>query len=264
MSNRQVIAWGFHPVREFALNAPELLEKVIYLPSFGKKKREKGLLDLLRRKRVEAVAVERLIDFGIPQGVVHQGIGAFVRESWHLSEGEFLSNLTDALDGLNAAHIGPIVVCDGITDPQNFGSVIRGAVAFGIRYIVCKSKGGAPVTGTVIKASSGAIAQVKIVVCGNIRRFLMELKAVGWRLIGLMPDREDCPVWGEDLSRFDIAFILGGEHKGVRRQLASLCDALVSIPMEGRLDSLNVAQANSVVLYEALRQRLLSMFVPKP
>lgn len=241
--------WGFHPVREFAYTRPDALIEVVHIPKFGRKKRERSLIDLLHKKGIPVREVSRLAELGIPSGTVHQGIAAKVQRIWELDEEKCLNEVIKA----SVEHHTPILACDDITDPQNFGAILRGAVAMGVNLIVTQRRGSAPVTGTVAKASSGAIALCKIVYCENLRRFLTKCKEYSWKLVGLAPDAKQF-VWQQDLNKKAI-LILGSEEKGLRKTIRSLCETLVSIPLEGSIQSLNVSQASGIVLYEALRQK---------
>jgi 23S rRNA (guanosine2251-2'-O)-methyltransferase len=145
------------------------------------------------------------------------------------------------------------VVLDGIEDPHNFGAIVRSVDAAGAHGVVRQTRHSAPLSGATSKASAGALAHVKIADVVNIARAVDELKDAGVWTVGLA---------GGASQRYDTvdftvptALVLGAEGTGLRRLVRERCDVLVSIPMKGQVDSLNVSVAAGVVLFEALRQR---------
>jgi 23S rRNA (guanosine2251-2'-O)-methyltransferase len=146
-----------------------------------------------------------------------------------------------------------LVVLDGIEDPHNVGAILRTADAAGVHGVIRQARHSASLDGIVGKASAGALAHVRIATVVNIARALEELERAGVWTVGLAgeaPERYDeC-----DLT-LPTAIILGAEGPGLRRLVRDRCDRLVSIPMMGAVDSLNVSVAAGIVLYEAERQR---------
>jgi 23S rRNA (guanosine2251-2'-O)-methyltransferase len=146
-----------------------------------------------------------------------------------------------------------IVVLDGVEDPHNLGAVIRTAEACGASGIVVPERRAAPLTGAVVKASAGASAYLPVVRVTNLASALGELKERGLWVVGV--DVAGTQEWTDFDYRGPVAVVLGGEHRGLRRLVRERCDALVRIPMRGKIASLNVSVAAGVVLYEILRQR---------
>lgn len=148
----------------------------------------------------------------------------------------------------------PLLVClDQVTDPQNFGAVIRAAEGAGATGVVVPAHGSARVTAAVAKASAGAIEHLPIAVVPNLARYLADIK--GPELWAYAAEAEGAlAMWGADLSG-GVALVLGAEGKGVRPLVRRTCDAVISIPLAGRVGSLNVGAAAAVLLYEARRQR---------
>jgi 23S rRNA (guanosine2251-2'-O)-methyltransferase len=190
--------------------------------------------------RVDPSALERA-----SRGGVHQGIVAVVEDAPDYSIAELLSH---------AAPQAPlIVVLDGIEDPHNVGAVLRTADAAGAHGVVRQARRAAPLDGIVAKASAGALAHVRVATVVNIARAVEELTAAGVWTVGLT---------GDALERYDrvdltlpTAIVLGAEGSGLRRLVRERCDRLVSIPMGGTVESLNVSVAAGVTLFEAVRQR---------
>jgi len=191
-------------------------------------------------KRVDADELER-----VSRGGVHQGVVALVPE--HASLGP-----EDLIAGAAGAPL--IVVLDGIEDPHNVGAILRTVDAAGASGVVRQERHAAPLGGATAKASAGAVSHVKIADVVNIARALEALKEAGVWTVGLAGDA------GKQYDEIDYtlptALVVGAEGTGLRRLVRERCDWLVSIPMQGHVQSLNVSVATGVVLFEAVRQRV--------
>ena len=190
-------------------------------------------------RQVPADALARLADGG-----VHQGVVAEIDEAPSYG-------VADLVRG--AAHAPLVVVLDGVEDPHNLGAILRTADAAGADGVVVQTRRAAARSGTVAKASAGALAHVKIAEVVNVARAIEELKSLGVWTVGLA---------GEGATPYDLvdltlptALVLGGEGSGLRRLVRERCDVTATIPMFGHVDSLNVSVAAGVVLFEAVRQR---------
>jgi len=160
------------------------------------------------------------------------------------------------LDDLIAAKRGQhalIVVLDGVEDPHNLGAILRTADAAGADGVVIPERRAAGITGTVVKSSAGASEHLPVAKVTNIARTLEDLKSQNIWTVGL-DERGAQPYDSLDYS-MDCAIVLGAEGKGLHDLVARKCDFLVSIPMLGKVPSLNVSVAAGVVLYEVMRQR---------
>lgn len=147
-----------------------------------------------------------------------------------------------------------LLALDGVEDPQNLGSLLRVADATGVDGVVITRRRTAPVGPTVAKASAGAVEHVRMAMVPNLAEALEKLKAEGLWVAGT---DGDAPATYETLDMtLPLVIVLGGEGKGLSRLVRERCDFLVSIPMRGRVSSLNVATAGAVLLYEAVRQRV--------
>jgi 23S rRNA (guanosine2251-2'-O)-methyltransferase len=174
----------------------------------------------------------------------HQGVIADVNDVAHLG-------VEDLIAG--AAGVPLIVVLDSIEDPHNVGAILRTVDAAGADGVVRQSRHAAPLGGATAKASAGAVAHVRIADVVNIARSLEALKDAGVWTVGLA---------GDATKRYDevdytlpTALVVGAEGTGMRRLVRGRCDWLVSIPMRGHVQSLNVSVATGIVLFEAVRQR---------
>ena len=146
-----------------------------------------------------------------------------------------------------------LVVLDGVEDPHNLGAILRTADAAGANGIVIPERRAAAVTGTVTKASAGASEHLPIAKVTNIARTVEELKENNIWTVGL--DDRATHTYDALNYNIDCALVLGGERKGLHDLVKRKCDFLVSIPMLGKVPSLNVSVAAAVVLYEIVRQR---------
>jgi 23S rRNA (guanosine2251-2'-O)-methyltransferase len=172
----------------------------------------------------------------------HQGVLAWCEpyaylDAWDLAAGE-----------------APLIVClDQVTDPRNLGAVCRSAEGAGATGVVVPAHGAATVTPAVCRASAGAVEHLAVAVVPNLARYLAEVKGPDLWVYGAAADA-GATMWETDISG-GAAFVFGAEGKGVRPLVRRTCDATVSIPLAGRVESLNVSVAAAVLLYEARRQR---------
>lgn len=153
-----------------------------------------------------------------------------------------------------AAGQRPLLVClDQVTDPHNLGAVARSAEGAGASGLVVPAHGSARVTPVVSRSSAGAIEHLPVAVVPNLARYLAEVKSDD--LWAYAADAEGTvTIWDADLTG-GVALVLGGEGKGVRPLVRRTCDAVIAIPLAGRVASLNVSVAAAVLLFEARRQR---------
>jgi 23S rRNA (guanosine2251-2'-O)-methyltransferase len=146
-----------------------------------------------------------------------------------------------------------LAVLDRVTDPRNLGAVCRSAEGAGATGVVVPAHGSAVVTPAVARASAGAIEHLPIAVVTNLARYLQEVKGSDLWVYGAAGEAPRT-MWETDLSG-GVALVLGAEGKGLRPLVRRSCDALVSIPLAGRIESLNVSVAAAMLLFEARRQR---------
>jgi 23S rRNA (guanosine2251-2'-O)-methyltransferase len=176
----------------------------------------------------------------------HQGVIAFASQ---LSLARNLDELLDAIDGPPL-----LLVLDGITDPHNLGACLRVADGVGAHAVIVPKDRAVGLNATAAKVASGAAETVPYITVTNLARTLRELKERGIWLIGTSDDGEK-GLYEADFTG-PTALVMGSEGEGMRRLTRETCDVLVSIPMFGSVESLNVSVASGVCLYEARRQRL--------
>lgn len=154
-------------------------------------------------------------------------------------------NLKDAMDDI--VKEGKAVILDRIQDPHNYGAIIRSAHCFGVKHIIVPRYQQAPVTPSVFKASAGAIFYTTIVEETNLSNVCIALKREGFKIAA-------CDMDGTSLKEVKpegpLALIIGSEGKGLRQSLGDVADVVVSIPMQGSIDSLNASASAAITLYE--------------
>jgi 23S rRNA (guanosine2251-2'-O)-methyltransferase len=156
-----------------------------------------------------------------------------------------------------AAEERPLLAClDQVTDPRNLGAVIRSAEGVGATGVVLPAHGSATVTPAVARSSAGAVEHLPVAVVPNLARYLSEVKSGDLWVYAAAGDAEQT-MWEMDLSG-GIALVFGAEGKGIRPLVRRTCDAAISVPLAGKVESLNVSVAAAVLLYEARRQRSTS------
>ena len=173
----------------------------------------------------------------------HQGVLALVEPYGY----------ADAYE-LAAAEKPLLAVLDRVTDPRNLGAVCRSAEGAGATGVIVPAHGSAVVTPAVARASAGAVEHLPIAVVTNLARYLEEVKGGDLWVFGAAGESGARSMWDTDLAG-GVAIVLGAEGKGLRPLVKRTCDALVSIPLHGAVESLNVSVAAAVLLYEARRQR---------
>lgn len=145
-----------------------------------------------------------------------------------------------------------VLILDGVTDPNNFGAIMRSADQFGVNTVLVPRDNSAHESPAAAKASAGAMSYLPVVVVANLSRAIGMLKDAGFWVYGA--DMEGTPLWEAKLLG-RVALVMGSEGRGLRRLTAESCDGIISIPMQGHIDSLNVSVAAGVILYEIQRQR---------
>lgn len=182
------------------------------------------------------------------QGQRHQGV---------LGEGSELelSSMDELLNRMSASgKRGLVLALDGVTDPHNFGAILRSAAAAGVDGVVFPERRSAQVNDTVVRSSAGTAGRVPLVRVVNLGRALDDLKEAGAWVFGLAAGEGSRDYRGE---RFDAptVLVLGSEGEGLHQKIAERCDVLLRIPMPGGIESLNVSAATAVMLFRVLAVR---------
>ncbi|MBC7363027.1 MAG: 23S rRNA (guanosine(2251)-2'-O)-methyltransferase RlmB [Candidatus Aminicenantes bacterium] len=174
----------------------------------------------------------------------HQGVIAFVAEKEYV----------ELEDLLVKDHPAFLVILDEVEDPQNIGAIIRSAEGAGVDGLVLPERHSAGLTATVATTAAGALAHLKVARVTNLARSIEWLKEQGVWVVGA--DGESKSRWFEFDYTQPVAIVLGSEGYGLRANIKKKCDQLLSIPMLGKVNSLNVSAAAAVFFYEVVRQRL--------
>ena len=176
----------------------------------------------------------------------HQGVIAYTTDYEYFA-------LEDIIAAKKSAAGGFIVLCDGIEDVHNLGSILRVAECAGADGVVIPKAGSAVVTESVVRISAGAAEHVKVAKVPNLGNAVETLKKNGYWVYALEAGGEE--IYAEDFSG-NVALVVGGEDSGVRRLTKQKCDKVLSIPLQGQVNSLNASVALGIAAYEVVRKRL--------
>src|SRR2546430_5383327 len=233
-----------------ALGAGDRAPAEILVAESARDERLRELIELARSRNISVKRVPRaVLDRAV--GSTHdQGVMARVAAARYIDAEELLSSI--------ASHVGreaePLVLAlDGIEDPRNLGAILRTAECAGVDGVFVPERRAAGLNETVAKASAGAVEHLRIARVTNLTVLIEQLKERNLWVVGAAGDAPiDYVDW--DWTR-PSALVLGAEGSGLHRLVREHCDALVRIPVRGKMESLNVSVAGGIVLYEALRQR---------
>ncbi len=204
----------------------------------------KSIFAEARKRGVRVQFVDRKVLDKQSEECRHQGVIAFSSDFEYSSLDEIISS--------RGADGGFVVLCDGIEDVHNLGSIIRVAECAGADGVVIPANNSASVTEAVIRISAGAANHMKVAKVNSLNRAIDELKKNGFWLYALEADGKD--IYDADLKG-NIAIVVGGEDSGVKRLTREKCDFTLSIPLKGKVNSLNASVALGIAAYEAVRKR---------
>jgi 23S rRNA (guanosine2251-2'-O)-methyltransferase len=235
---------GFHAVTaRIRQNADSVLE--LYVDAARNDGRTRDLIKLAEDNGVRVIAVDAKRLDGMAGNASHQGVVARVNAA------QRVMHLDDVLDTLHEPPL--LLVLDGVQDPHNLGACLRCADAFGAHAVIAPKDRAVGLNATVEKVACGAAESVPYITVTNLARTLRELQERDIWVVGA--DGES----NNHLSQFyhsdALAIVLGAEGEGLRRLTKDTCDQLVSIPMRGSVESLNVSVSAGIFLYEARNQR---------
>ncbi|QQS47271.1 MAG: 23S rRNA (guanosine(2251)-2'-O)-methyltransferase RlmB [Acidobacteriota bacterium] len=240
--------YGLSPVLEALRARRRSIQKLIIASGAGPSR----LSELIEEARRAGVRIERrdrrALD-ELTRGANHQGVVAvLLREARR----DRYADPDDILDSMTGTPL--LVLLDGIEDPHNLGAVLRACECAGVDGVFIPEHRAAGINETVAKTSAGAVEYVKVSRVTNLVPLIDSLKQRGIRVIGV---EGGGPTSYTDFDlTTPLALVFGSEGKGIRRLVLERCDAVISIPMRGHLNSLNVSVAAGVVLFEVIRQRV--------
>lgn len=245
MNKQPEFLFGINPVMEKLRASPHDISEIFLAKGFSGSAL-RGVDAQARRLGVRVKYLPPDLLNQLAEGQRHQGVVAKVVAYSYRSFNDLLNEV--------AANSGSvwILILDGLTDPRNFGALLRTAEAVGVHHVVIPKNRAVAVTPTVVKASAGAVHYLKIYRTTNLRRAIADLKELGLWIVGL--DTEAPEAIYDRVYPGRLGIVLGSEGGGIRPLVLQQCDYLASIPMGGKVASLNVAVAGAVFLYELVRQ----------
>ncbi len=252
MSKPQYIT-GLRAVEQMVATEPTDIRR-IYAEYQTVNPRVEAIIKAAKKAGVEIQVANRARLAQLGGETRHQGVIAEIQRSTVLDEAGLRTLVEQRLEAADSKPL-LILVLDGVQDPHNLGACMRTANAAGADAVVVPRHGAARLSPTVSKVAAGAAEQLPFVTVGNLNRVLGWLADYGVRAIGTS-DKADSGLYDADLTG-PVALVMGREHTGLSKGIASRCDVLVSLPMEGVVASLNVSVATGICLYEIVRQRAL-------
>ena len=238
------LLYGLHAIREALRAGARPLQRLLV------QRTDRQYAEIVQQAKTQRIPVHieppAALDRLVPSGK-HQGVIAFVAAKSYNSTEEILE--------LARHRDEPpfLVILDGVEDPHNLGAVLRTAEAAGVHGVFIPERRAAGLTSVVAKVSAGALDHMLVARVGNISRLIENLKETGVWVYGVEPSAPT-RLTGIDMTG-PIALVLGGEGEGIRPGVLKECDGRISIPMKGKVESLNVSAAVAVTLFEAVRQR---------
>ncbi|HUH65800.1 MAG TPA: 23S rRNA (guanosine(2251)-2'-O)-methyltransferase RlmB [Syntrophales bacterium] len=238
------VIFGINPVLEDLKSRTGRINRIVVARGRGGEGLHK-ILDLAEKKAIRIEFRERSYLDRESGKALHQGVIGFCKPFAYATVDDVIANRNPGLKH------DLILLLDGITDPQNLGTLIRTAHCCGANGVIIPRDRSASVTGSTIKTSAGTADYTPIARVVNLAGTIDYLKGRGFWIYGTDP------VSGKDISSVDfsghVGLVMGSEGRGMRQLVRKQCDFLLSIPMVGRIDSLNVSVAAGIILYEILR-----------
>jgi 23S rRNA (guanosine2251-2'-O)-methyltransferase len=245
---KKLIIYGKQPVIE-ALRSTHPVNKIVLAREIEKRDAQK-ISSLAEKKKIDISYEKKANLQKICGPVLHQGVVAIIDDFNYLSEEQLVDDITQSKNPF-------VLILDQIQDPHNLGAIIRTAEISGITSIILPEKGSASVTSTVAKTSAGAIFHCPLHRSGDLTAIMEKLRQERLTLIAMVPHQQET-IYDINLKE-PLAIVVGGEGQGVRKNIQRLCDKSVSIPGWGKVDTLNASVSTAVVIFEAVRQRLIKV-----
>jgi 23S rRNA (guanosine2251-2'-O)-methyltransferase len=241
--------FGLHSVQAALAYSPKKIMNA-WVDEGRQDKRLTEALNELLDLGIEAEKTDRKKLDKLAEGHNHQGIVIEVELPAELTE----HDLKTAVENLTETAF--FLVLDNVQDPHNLGACLRTADATGVHGVIITKDNATGITPTVCKVACGAAETVPVYIVTNLARTLRWLKDQGIWVMGAAGETQQS-LYQTDLT-MPVALVIGAEEKGLRRLTKEQCDSLLFIPMLGQVESLNLSVAAGVLLYEAVRQRLLA------
>lgn len=235
------LLYGRNAVRESLRAQRRSASRLFIAEGVREDERIDELIGLAQDQEVLIERVPRMLLDDLAKGGNHQGIALDAAEYPYV-------DLEDILE-----REGTVLVLDHLNDPQNFGTLMRAADASGVAGIVLPQDRSVAVTPAVVNSSAGAIEHLMVAQTPNLARALDKLETTGRWIVGLDEDEESNSIFDTDIPT-PVALVIGAEGSGLTPIVRKRCQVVVSVPMLGKVDSLNAATAGSIVLYDLLRR----------
>lgn len=246
--------FGFHAVTARLRHDATSVKEIYYDPT----RRDRRMTDFLKAVESYKNAPGVKIKLVQADGKRLDGMTGTLRHQGVVAQAEEISlalNLDELLDGISGDPL--LLILDGVTDPHNLGACLRVADGAGAHAVIAPKDRAVGLNATVAKVASGAAETVPYIMVTNLARTLRDLKERGIWVVGTSDDAP-ADIYGTKLTG-PMAIVMGAEGEGMRRLVGETCDELMSIPMAGGCESLNVSVASAVCLYEAVRQRKVAV-----
>ena len=243
---KSIEIFGFHSVESILKSNPELVLNVL-IQNERRDKRINELINTLSSQKIPYSFADKVFLDKISKGELHQGVISSIIPPSILNEESFIQSITR----FNQNSL--ILILDSIQDPRNLGACLRSANAAGVSHIIINKDGSAPINSLVHRTSAGAINSLEIFHVTNLSRIIQQIKKRDIWVVGLDGNTESS-IYNVNLTG-SIAIVVGSEGKGIRSLIKKNCDQIVSIPMVGNIESLNVSVATAIALFESKRQR---------
>ena len=244
---KQQVVFGFHAVTS-RLRVRADSVKELFVDAKRIDKRMQDLIANAKERNVRVMQVDGVRIDGMTGHARHQGVVAVVEPT---KLPQFVEDVLETIEGPPF-----LLLLDGVTDPHNLGACLRVADAAGVHAVIAPKDRSVGLTATVMKVASGAAENIPYITVTNLARTLRELKEREIWIVGADEGGESS-LFGAKLGG-PLAWVLGAEGEGLRRLTRENCDQIVSIPMFGSVESLNVSVASGVCLFESRRQRELA------
>lgn len=243
------VVFGVRPIEELCRARPRDVV-IVYVADGYRSKEIETAVAVAKDRGITVEFRPRALVADLAASPHHQGMAAIAGEFQYVRLDEMLAAAA------TAGEPALLLILDCITDPQNFGALVRSAEVLGAHGVIVPDKHAAPVTGSVVKASAGASERMRIARVHNLLGTIDWLREQGVAVCGGAAEEAALPLAKADL-RGPVALIVGAEGRGLRTAVARRCSSLVQIPQRGQVASLNASVAGAILLYEAVRQRSL-------
>ena len=247
MENSDII-YGKNPVESLLQTNRKRINKIFIAKGLKFDEKLRQIYSIAREFKINIQEIPREKLDKMADGV-HQGVAASVSPIQYTDFDELLDEVKNKKNAL-------LILLDKVEDPHNLGSIIRTAAAAEADGIILPKKHSSPVTATVEKASAGTVDKMRISLVTNLTSSIQTLKENNFWVIGAEADAPK--YYFEQDYNMNCALVLGGEDQGISQLVKKSCDLMVKIPMNKKINSLNVSNAASILIYEIVRQRILN------